>query len=211
MEQQNLPAAAAPSGAAIIKATLIALAAAAVILVTVVLPAEYGMDPLKTGAALNLIGLGQTGTAGPPGRATPVKAGIITIQNTLYKVDSEDIGLRPNQAIEMKYHMQKGAAFVYTWKADAKIQFEFHGEPDQKPRPDYFESYMLDNKTGQDHAYGSFIAPSTGLHGWYMQNKTDKDVRLRLTVTGFFDSSKMFAGGPPIDMEVKDVDADFAP
>ena len=211
MNQPNLPKPGAPSGTAIVKATLIALALAVVILITVGLPAEYGVDPLKTGAALNLIGLGQTGTAGTSGRATPAKAGINPVPNTPYKVDSEDIGLRPNQAIEMKYHMQKGAAFVYTWKADGKIQFEFHGEPDQKPRPDYFESYMIDNKTGQDHAYGSFIAPSTGIHGWYMQNKTDKDVRLRLTVTGFFDSSKMFAGGPPSDMEVKDVEADFAP
>jgi hypothetical protein len=209
MEQQNLPTSPAPSSAAIVRATLIALAAAIVILFTIVLPAEYGIDPLKTGAALGLIGLGQT-AAGAPGRATPAKAGITTIENVVYKVDTEDIGLHPNQAIEMKYHMRKGASLVYTWKATGKVQFEFHGEPDQKPRPDYFESYMLDNKTGQDHSYGSFIAPSTGLHGWFLQNKERQDVRLRLTVTGFFDSAKMYAGGPPEDIEVRDVDAEVA-
>jgi hypothetical protein len=209
MEQQNLPSYAAPSSAAIVKATLIALAAAIVILVTIVLPAEYGIDPLKTGAALNLIGLGQV-AADAPGRATAAKAGITTVENVVYKVDTEDIGLHPEQALEMKYHMRKGASLVYTWKATGKVQFEFHGEPDQKPRPDYFESYMLDNKTGQDHSYGSFIAPSTGLHGWFMQNKEKQDVRIRLTVTGFFDSAKMYAGGPPEDIEVRDVDAEVA-
>jgi hypothetical protein len=209
MEQQNLPSYAAPSSAAIVKATLIALAAAIVILVTIVLPAEYGIDPLKTGAALNLIGLGQV-AADAPGRATAAKAGITTVENVVYKVDTEDIGLHPEQALEMKYHMRKGASLVYTWKATGKVQFEFHGEPDQKPRPDYFESYMLDNKTGQDHSYGSFIAPSTGLHGWFMQNKEKQDVRIRLTVTGFFDSAKMYAGGPPEDIEVHDVDAEVA-
>lgn len=206
MEQQPPPA---PSGAAIFRASLIAFAAAIVILFTIVLPAEYGIDSLKTGAALGLIGLGQT-AASAPGRATPAKAGITTIENVVYKVDTEDIGLHPNQALEMKYHMRKGASLVYTWKASGKIQFEFHGEPDQKPRPDYFESYMLDNKTGQDHSYGSFIAPSTGLHGWFMQNKEKQDVRIRLTVTGFFDSAKMYAGGPPEDIEVRDVDAEVA-
>ena len=209
MEQQALPSTVGPSGAAILKAAVIALAAALVILFTIVLPAEYGIDPLKTGSALNLVGLGQT-AAGTSGRATPAQAGITTVENVVYKVDSEDIGLHPNQAIEMKYHMHKGASLVYTWKATGKVQFEFHGEPDRKPRPDYFESYMLDNKTGQDHSYGSFTAPTTGLHGWFLQNKEKEDVRLRLTVTGFFDSVKMYAGGPPEDMTVPDVDAEVA-
>jgi hypothetical protein len=209
MDQQSPPTPAIPSSRAIIRASLTALAAAIVILFTIVLPAEYGIDPLKTGAILGLIGLGQT-TASSSGRATPAKAGITTVENVVYKVDMEDIGLHPNQALEMKYHMRKGASIVYTWKATGKVQFEFHGEPDQKPRPDYFESYMLDNKTGQDHSYGTFIAPSTGMHGWFLQNKEKQDVRLRLTVTGFFDSAKMYAGGPPEDIEVKDVDAEVA-
>jgi hypothetical protein len=65
--------------------------------------------------------------------------------------------------------MQKGAVMVYGWKADSKVAFEFHGEPDQKPNQDYFESYELDDKVGKDAAYGSFTAPSTGIHGWFWQ------------------------------------------
>ena len=38
----------------------------------------------------------------------------------------------------------EAVALVYTRKATGKVQFEFHGEPDRKPRPDYFEGYMLD-------------------------------------------------------------------
>ena len=190
--------------------TVVALTVALVILFTIVLPAEYGIDPLKTGALLGLNGLGGTADNGTAGRATPAQAGINTIQPAVYKVDSEDIGLHPNQAIEMKYHLRKGAVMVYTWKATGKVQFEFHGEPDQKPRPDYFESYMLDNKIGVDHSYGSFTAPTTGMHGWFLQNKGKEDVRIRLTVTGFFDSAKMYAGGPPEDMTIPDVDAEVA-
>jgi hypothetical protein len=195
---------------AIVKATLTALAVALLILFTIVLPAEYGIDPLRTGKALGLLDLAATTDNGTAGRAVPARSGINNTEPAVYKVDAEDIGLHPGQAIEMKYHMRKGAAMVYTWKASGKVQFEFHGEPDQKPRPDYYESYAIDNKIGQDHAYGSFIAPSTGLHGWFLVNKGTQDVRIRLTATGFFDSAKMFAGGPPEDLVVEDVNAEIA-
>jgi hypothetical protein len=188
----------APSKKAIVKATAIALAVALVILFSAVLPAEYGIDPLKTGKALGLTGLSKaadTATA-TAGRATPVQTGIFTTQSNTYKVDSEDLSLTPGEGVEIKYHMQKGAAMVYAWKADGKVQFEFHGEPDQKPRPDYFESYELDNKVGRNHSDGSFTAPTTGIHGWFWENKGKKEVKIHLTTAGFFDSAKMYSDDP---------------
>ncbi len=193
----------APSKTAILKATGIALAVALVLLFTVVLPAEYGIDPLKTGALLGLTGLSKAAEpAAVGGRATPAETGIYTAQPNLYKVDSEDLSLKPGEGVEIKYHMQKGAGMVYAWKATGKVQFEFHGEPDKKPNKDYFESYLLDDKVGQDHSYGSFTAPTTGIHGWFWENKGDKDVQIHLTTSGFYDSAKMFADGAPIDLDI---------
>lgn len=198
------PTAVAPSNRAIVKATLIALAAALVILFTTVLPAEYGIDPLRTGKLLRLTGISQADSNGG-GRATPANNGIYTVQPGTYKVDTEEIGLHPGEAMEIKYHMQKGATMVFAWKADGPLQFEFHGEPDKKPRPDYFESYLLDNRLGKDRFYGSFTAPTTGVHGWFWQNKTKQDVRMHLSVSGFFDSSKMYEGGAqPEEMIIED-------
>ena len=88
---------------------------------------------------------------------------------------------------------------LYAWKADAKVAFEFHGEPDQKPNKDYYESYQLDDKVGQVQAYGSFTAPTTGIHGWFWQNKGKKEVMIHLTTAGFYDSAKMFSGSPTGD------------
>src|ERR1035438_9707529 len=167
IEEKTLPAVDTPSKSAILKATAIAVAVALLILFTAVLPAEYGIDPLRTGAALGLLGLSKAGDTATAGRATPAQTGIYTAQASSYKVDSEDLTLLPGEGVEIKYHMLKGAGMVYGWKATAKVQFEFHGEPDQKPRPDYFESYELDDKAGQDHSYGSFTAPTTGIHGWF--------------------------------------------
>jgi hypothetical protein len=194
--EKSLPAVEAPSKKAIVKATVIALAVAVVILFVAVLPAEYGIDPLRTGAALGLTGLSKAADTATAGRATPVQTGIYTAQPGTYKVDSEDLVLGPGEGVEIKYHMQKGADMVYGWKADGKVQFEFHGEPDQKPRPDYFESYELDNKIGQDHSYGAFTAPTTGIHGWFWENKQKTEVKIHLTTAGFYDSAKMYAGSP---------------
>ena len=54
-----------PSRGRIIKATVIALAAAAVLLIVAILPAEYGIDPIGTGKALHLTDLAKADAARP--------------------------------------------------------------------------------------------------------------------------------------------------
>jgi hypothetical protein len=197
----------APSKGALAKATGIALLVALFLLFTAVLPAEYGFDPLKTGAALGLTGISEAQAKEVRGAAptpAPGQTGVYTPQPKLYKVDSEDFQLRPGEGVEMKYHMQKGAGMVYGWKANGKLTFEFHGEPDQQHNKDYFESYELDDKVVKVALYGSFTAPSTGIHGWFWQNKGKKEVQFHLTVAGFFDSAKMYVDGSPEDVPVED-------
>jgi hypothetical protein len=206
-KQPQDPQVPTPSKAALGKATGMALLIALLLLFAAVLPAEYGIDPLRTGKALGLTGIAQAGEE-TKGRAAPTpvsgQAKVYTSQTRIYKVDSEDFSLGPGEGMEMKYHMQKGAGMVYAWKGDGKLLFEFHGEPDQKPNKDYFESYELDDKAGKDSSYGSFTAPSTGIHGWFWQNKTDKNVTFHLTVAGFFDSAKMISDGAATDMPIED-------
>lgn len=204
IEQKNLPGVDTPSKKAIVMATVVALAVALLILFTAVLPAEYGIDPLKTGKALGLTGLSKAADTTAAGRATPVQTGIYTAQPNIYKVDSEDLSLLPGEGVEIKYHMQKGAGMVYAWKATGKVAFEFHGEPDQKPKPDYFESYELDDKVGQDHSYGSFTAPTTGIHGWFWENKGKTNVQIHLTTAGFYDSAKMLSDGQAEPLTIED-------
>ena len=58
---------------------------------------------------------------------------------------------------------------------------------------------------GRDRFYGYFIAPTTGVHGWFWQNKTTKDVRMHLSVSGFFDVARMYdAGAPPEELTIED-------
>ena len=93
--------------------------------------------------------------------------------------------------MEIKYDMKKGAGLIFSWTASASLAYEFHGDPDVKPAgkegTDYFESYELDDKTGKDQSHATFVAPSTGIHGWFWENKTDKNVTLKLVSAGFYD------------------------
>jgi hypothetical protein len=205
-EEESLSLVEAPPTRAIVKAALIALAVALVILFVAVLPAEYGIDPLRTGKALGLTGISQTPEVKKGAVPTPApgKTGVYTSEPGIYKVESEDFSLSPGEGMEMKYHMQKGAEMVYGWKASANLAYEFHGEPDQKPSKDYFESYELNDKPGKDSMYGSFTAPTTGIHGWFWHNTSKKEVSFHLTVAGFFDSAKMMAGGNPEEMTIED-------
>jgi len=203
-----------PSKKKIAQATVVAILIAGVILITAVLPAEYGIDALGTGAALGLTDLSKSAAAQPPkpvpGSATPVDPsvsspkpepsgngeapiikGVFTAQPSRYKIDSRELRLAPGEGIEIKYHLQKGAGMVYSWTANGgNVLYEFHGEPDVKPAgspEDYFESYEKNDTVGKDQAHGTFTAPSTGIHGWFWENQSGGPVTIKLFSAGFYD------------------------
>jgi len=216
---ENKPASAEhPSMKAIVKATVLALLVAAALLVTAVLPAEYGIDPLRTGKALHLTDLSKAEVKAstpsapsslPAGGTSPLNATIVPVlepaadggaprmkgtfisQTKGYKMDSREMTLQPGEGLEIKYNMRKGGGMVYSWTASDKLLFEFHGEPNVKPAgkegTDYYETYDIDNETGKDQAHGTFIAPSSGIHGWFWENKTPHTVTLKLVSSGFYD------------------------
>jgi hypothetical protein len=208
MEDNSIAAMQGPSKQQILKATVLAAAVAAVIFFTVVLPAEYGKDPLHTGAALGLMNLAKSSAtttsspvtvdvtaaapvreAGAAGEA-PVIKGTFVAQPNGYKIDSRELKLGPGEGLEIKYHMQKGAGMVYSWTANKKVQYEFHGEPDIKPAgaaEDYFESYEKDDAVGGTQSHGTFTAPSTGIQGWFWDNESGSPVTVKLVTAGFYD------------------------
>ncbi len=86
-------------------ATGAALVGAGIVLVTLVLPAEYGIDPLGTGAALGLAALAE------PGSST------LTSQDEAYSVNSVEFTLGPFESVEYKYRLEEGGSMLYSWEA----------------------------------------------------------------------------------------------
>jgi len=186
-------------------ATATAMFAAGVILVAAILPAEYGVDPLGTGGLLGLTSIAGTAESAapaassvPPEDLEPVRPGANTSQSVPLRQDTVTFKLGPNEGLEYKYRMEKGASMVYAWTSTGRVKFDFHGEP-QGAKKGYAESYQMDEG---ERAAGSFFAPTPGIHGWYWENQTSNDITVTLKSSGFYASAIEFTptGQKPHDL-----------
>jgi len=172
----------------ILKATIVAAVAATMVLVTLVLPAEYGVDPLGTGRALGLMAVAdpQAGLAAVPVEVgmeyVPTVQGAAAAYGAAFKTETTSFTLQPYQYLEYKYQLEKGASMVFSWIADVPLTHDFHGEPDVKGAA-AVTSY---DKRRLQAGNGSLVAPFTGIHGWYWENPTGQPVTIKLTSSGFY-------------------------
>ena len=119
----------APGGRpSLVRATLASLLVAAAVLVTVVLPAEFGLDPLGTGQLLGLDGLAGSEPTTVTSEARP------------FRSDRMRFELAPFESVEYKYRLAPGAAMVFSWRASGEVVFDFHAEPDGA-EPGFAESF----------------------------------------------------------------------
>jgi len=188
----------APSGKSLFKATLAAIAVATIVLVTVVLPAEYGIDPLGTGQALGLDDLYNAKVEVANETATPAvvaarEGGQLSPMFVNFREDAREIVVPPKTGIEFKYDLDKGATMIYEWKANNFLDFDFHTEK-ANTRPVVSDSY---EKGEGVQKRGGYTAPYDGIHGWYWNNTTDKPVTIQLKAAGFFTEARLFMPQTP--------------
>src|SRR5688572_1852312 len=181
------------SGERLAVATGIAILVAGLLLVTVVMPAEYAADPLGTGARLGLLELGETGkqvaAMDVASKTAPGSAEIVVPQKRPFASDQIELRLEPGKGIEYKYRLDKGQALLYSWSATAPVHFEFHAEPDGGPRG-YAQTY--EKQDSSPAASGTLTAPFAGIHGWYWENRTGSPVTVTLKSSGFYTLSHEF-------------------
>ena len=181
-----------------LRATLSALVIAAVILVAVVLPAEYGIDLTGIGRLTGLKAMGDDkvaaakaakaqSTAPPVAAAKPGDVPYDTQSARVLRNDTVDVSLAPNAEIEYKAILAEGDAMVYEWDAGgAEVRFDFHGEPAGGPSG----MFLTYKKGSASKAAGSLRAPFAGTHGWYWKNVSARPVVIKLRVTGFHSELK---------------------
>lgn len=205
MNDQNNNSLEAPSSSTLIKATVGTIIAAIILLVLVVLPAEYDIDPTGFGA---LTGLDRIG--GEP-TETIVITDIIGGNETLREVEIPMFGdpaPLPNPAVfqkqdeaaqsftmsvelgafeqtEIKTMLGEGKVITYDWEVEGgeRVYVDFHGH-DESFGPDFFVRYEeMQEGTGSK---GSLVAPFEGEHGWFWLNINETPVTITLHVTGFY-------------------------
>jgi hypothetical protein len=178
----------------LVKASALAFVVAGVLLVTIVFPAEYGIDPLGTGEALGLSALSGAGAAAnpvPPPRGTklaPVPEGPFALYPAAYQYDAREFVLGPYEYVEYKYHLEQGATMLFSWTADGDVMHDFHGDPDGAPAS-AVQSY---DTRARRRADGTFAAPFSGIHGWYWENPGGETITVKVTTAGFYTSAHQF-------------------
>ncbi|MFI8578779.1 transmembrane anchor protein [Ectopseudomonas khazarica] len=200
-----------PSSQQLLRSTVIALIAAIVLLVTVVMPSEYAVDPTGVGRMLGLTQMGeikqQLAAEAAAENATPVAQAPAVVQPSAQpapEVVAEvaqpsapvvpaapevaglkhemSIELAPGQGAEIKLEMLKGAKVNYFWTANGgQVNYDTHGDPYNAPR-DFYHGYGKGRFTPEDK--GVLEAAFDGKHGWFWRNRTNKPVTVTLRTEG---------------------------
>nr|WP_296275975.1 transmembrane anchor protein [Rhodoferax sp.] len=186
------------------RSTILAALSAAVILVTVVQPAEYGIDPTGVGRLLRLTEMGQiktrlaaeaaadatgqkpvpdasiSGTAVSNSQPAPVAA---AAQPTSWR-DEMRLTLKPGEGMEVKLRMKEGEKTVFAWAVEGGIvNYDTHGDSIGRSI-----SYEKGRAVSSDD--GDLVAAFTGNHGWFWRNRGEADVNLVLRTRGDYSDIK---------------------
>lgn len=193
---------------AILKSILFALVLGTIILVTAVLPAEYGLDPTGAGKLFGfsrlyvaeegaknagsstqvvqsypLIKLEKAGSG--PDVPRPAEAeNPPPIQQPAFREDSVQVIVPAGKGIEYKINMLKHGTLKYEWATDqGTVYFDFHGEVKQgkDAKAVYFESYTI---AYSNNMVGTLLSPYEGKHGWFFRNNGKEDITVTLRLKG---------------------------
>lgn len=201
MRKSNTPAyTELPSTGKLITSTILAAAVAGVLLVTVVMPAEYGIDPTGIG---NLIGLKKMGEirvslakeeaadrANNAGTNTGVKQAEVkaAVASTPQPTGSGattlnhemQVTIAPDEGTEIKVEMSKGKKVQYAWSTDGgKANFDVHA--DSKELGIDYQQY---SKGSSQREEGELEAAFNGSHGWFWRNRTSNPIVITLKTKG---------------------------
>lgn len=187
------PSANSISGRRLWVASALALLAAVAILVVIVLPAEFAVDPLGTGRALGLM-LPETGgvevapASSGDSRLRPAPIGPAGYYPAPYATDTRRLQLGPYEYVEYKYRLEEGASMTFAWRATAPVLHDFHAEPDHAAE---HTEVSFDARPLQE-AFGTHTAPMSGLHGWMWENPGGTPITVTLSTAGFYSSATEF-------------------
>ncbi len=184
-----------PSSAQLIRSTVIAGASAVAILVTVVLPAEYGIDPTGVGRVLGLQEMGEIKSQLADEAEADRKlesqdqssllndvfglfVGSAHAQEAEVWQDETSFILTPGESAEWKLVMEEGATAEYRMVVTGgRVNFDLHGHGGGR-------SITYEKGRGSTGAEGTIEAAFAGEHGWFWRNRDSGDVSVMVQVRG---------------------------
>lgn len=175
-----------PSSKKLLKSTIISSAVACALLIGIVLPAEYAIDPTGLGSLLGLTTMGEIKTSSSTVLEISEGGTVGDERSTEFTNMPKDvvsISVPIGGALEYKFELAKDDRMIYEWAVESgQIYFDFHGEP-TGDKTGFYESYT--DSTARS-ALGTFTAPFTGSHGWYFRNESDGPLKVTLSTKGTY-------------------------
>ena len=190
-----------PSSKQLIRSTVIAGAAAVAILVTVVLPAEYNIDPTGIGEALGLAEMGEIKSQLAEEAEADRQMGLDEQSSLLDSVlglfvgtayaqeaapakggeawrDETTFTLKPGDSAEWKMVMEAGQTAEYQMLVEGgRVNFDLHGHGGGN-------SVTYEKGRGSTGAEGEVTADFDGEHGWFWRNRDSADITVTVQVRG---------------------------
>ena len=158
-----------PTSEQLLKSTIIAIIVAIILLVMVILPAEYGTDPTGAGKLLGLKEMGEIKMnlldESQKESSQENATSSMDIDHTEDIIENEDVveqTLEPGQAIEIKLEMKSGALVQYKWETTkGGLNYDLHGDGYKGSQK--FVSYKKGRMVQSDS--GELQAEFDGYHG----------------------------------------------
>ena len=181
-----------PTSAQLLKSTIIAIIVAIILLIMVILPAEYGTDPTGVGKILGLKEMGEIkislleesqNESSQENNTSSIKTDSVEqvmVNNTINN-DVVEITIEPGKAIEIKLEMKSGSLVQYEWKTiKGGLNYNLHG--DGYKGSQQFISYKKGRMVPSDS--GELKAEFDGYHGWFWRNREKFSVTVSLQTSG---------------------------
>jgi len=184
-----------PSSAQLLRSTLLALILAITILLTVVIPAEYGIDPTGAGRVLGLTEMGEIksslaieaeqdkqthGSAEPQSNVMDKVLQFFIAQAHAQETWKDELTFTaaPGESAEIKLTLEKGVTVEFEWETTGgRINFDLHAHGEG-------QSVSYEKGRGKSEGMGSFTTPFAGEHGWFWRNRDKSDVSVVLKLRG---------------------------
>jgi hypothetical protein len=181
-----------PSSRRLLRSTAIAAGVALLLLITVVLPAEYGVDPTGIGRVLGLTKMGeikaQLAREAAADAAVTAPAVSASVPTPAPRTDEVSVILRPNEGKEIKLAMRKDAQVRYSWATDrGTVNYDTHAD---RAAPPAIKYHGYAKGQGQRTDEGVLVAAFDGMHGWFWRNRTNEVVTVTLRTSGDYQELK---------------------
>jgi hypothetical protein len=190
----QVPAVSAPPSARrLLRSLAVSAVVAIAILVAIVLPAEYGVDPTGIGRVLGLQQMGALKMAlaaevaehAAEEEAASVSAVAAPPPDSASKPEVTALTLPPGDGKEIKLVMRKDAIVGFVWATNrGSVNYDMHAD---SPAIKY-HGYAKGNGVRADS--GALIAAFDGQHGWFWRNRGSDTVIVTLRVVGEYQELK---------------------